>query len=83
MTMKYLSVIDSSKTEPFFGFLHVPIVFIILDIASEELKLSHPQSRWSHMSKNEYIDYQKQLCSKIEESTALAPLLWEFRSWNR
>ena len=83
MTMKYLSVIDSSKTAFCFECLHVPIDSIVFDLAYEEFGLDRPANRWSRMTKEEYIDYQESLRSKIKENTGLAPLLWEFRSWNR
>lgn len=83
MTMKYLSVIDSTMTEGYFECLHVPIDSIVLDLANEEFGLVRPANRWSRMTKEEYIEYQNSLCLKIVENTGLAPLLWEFRSWNR
>ena len=83
MTMKYLSTIDSTQTDGCFECLHVPIDSIVTDLAYEEFGLDRPVSRWSRMSEEEYVRYQNRLCSKIKESTGLAPLLWEFRSWNR
>ena len=83
MTMKYLSVIDSTMTEGYFECLHVPIDSIVFDLALEEFGLERPANRWSRMTKEEYISYQGALCSRIKENTGLSPLLWEFRSWNR
>ena len=83
MTMKYLSVIDSSKTEGYFAFLHVPIDSIVFDLAHEEFGLMRPANRWSRLSKDEYISYQEALRLRIKEETGLSPLLWEFRNWNR
>lgn len=83
MTMKYLSVIDRNATAPYFAYLHVPVDSIVIDLASEELGLVRPQSRWSRMASDEYIEYQKALCNAIREHNNLAPMLWEFRCWNR
>lgn len=83
MAMKYLSVIDSSKTAFCFEFLHVPIDSIVIDLACEDFGLARPASRWSRMTKDEYVSYQAELCSQIKENTGMSPLLWEFRSWNR
>ena len=83
MTMKYLSVIDRDVTAPYFEYLHVPVDSIVIDLASEELGLQRPYSRWSRMESDEYIEYQKNLCNAIREQKKISPLLWEFRYWNR
>ena len=83
MTMKYLSVIDCTRTEGYFECLHVPIDSIVFDLAHEEFELKRPTNRWSRMTKEEYVSYQEALRSKITENTDLSPLLWEFRSWSR
>ena len=83
MTMKYLSVIDSTQTEGYLDCLHVPVDSVVIDLANEEFGIERPANRWSRMTKEEYISYQEELRSKIKENTGLSPLLWEFRSWNR
>ena len=83
MTMKYLSVINSGMTKSFFECLHIPIDSIVLDIAFEEFSIERPIHRWSRMEQKEYLDYQSRLRSAILSSKGLAPLLWEFRNWNR
>lgn len=83
MTMKYLSVIDSSLTESIFEFLHVPIDSIVYELAEEFFGLEWPKYRWSRMDKNQYLEYQVKLRGLIMSKSKQVPLLWEFRSWNR
>lgn len=82
MTFKYLSVIQIASTSVYFKYLHAPIDSIVIDIASDDFHLKRPDTRWSRMDEQEYIDYQKRLRSVINKNK-LCPMLWEFRIWER
>lgn len=88
MTFKYMLVMglwDDKITEKM-QYLHVPLDSIVFNAANsdEDYGLGIPTRSlvWSKMDKQEYIEYQKLLKSKIKNKFGeKRPIEWEFDAW--
>lgn len=79
MTIKYLYMIGADTFDDTFQYFHIPIDNYVFDIAQKVLGIKRPKIAWSRWEsyENQYMEYQKQLRSKID----IDPLRWEFKYW--
>ena len=64
MKIKYLYMIGADT----FKYFHIPIDNYVFDIAQKVLGIKRPKIAWSRWEsyENQYMEYQKQLRSKID-----------------
>lgn len=79
MTIQYLYMLGANTFDGVFQYFHVPIDNYVFDIAQKVLGIKRPKIAWSRWKSydNQYMEYQKQLRSKID----MDPLRWEFKYW--